>query len=64
MTKRLYKKSDSAFICGVCSGLADYLDTDVSLIRLGTAILALGSLGSMALIYLLAATILPDKNEL
>ena len=36
--KRL-TKGHTKMICGVCSGLAEYLNVDVTLVRLGTAVL-------------------------
>ncbi len=33
--KRLYKDKEDAMICGVCSGIARYLNIDPSVVRLG-----------------------------
>lgn len=30
-TKKLYKKSSDKMLCGVCSGIADYLNIDKTL---------------------------------
>ena len=39
--KRLYKSSRNKKICGVCGGIAEYLNMDPTVIRLITAIIAL-----------------------
>ncbi|MBR1864132.1 MAG: PspC domain-containing protein [Ruminococcus sp.] len=62
MEKRLYKKTNGQMICGVCNGVADYLNADVSLVRLAAVIAACVSFGTVALIYLAAAVILPEFN--
>ena len=62
MDKKLYKMEQGKKICGVCAGLADYLKMDVSLLRLiWVAVTLCGSIGFW--IYLAAAIILPEKNQ-
>ncbi|MBR1663216.1 MAG: PspC domain-containing protein [Ruminococcus sp.] len=61
--KRLYKVSDKKMICGVCQGLAEYFNADVSLVRIATVLVAC-MWGSGLLAYIVAAIILPDKNSL
>jgi phage shock protein PspC (stress-responsive transcriptional regulator) len=39
--KRLYRNSSAGRIAGVCAGIADYLDTDVTLVRLGWVVLSI-----------------------
>jgi len=61
MKKRLYKSSNKK-ICGVCAGIADYFDIDVSLVRLGWILFtALGGSGIIA--YIVAALVMPQKDE-
>ena len=56
--KRL-TKGHTKMICGVCSGLAEYLNVDVTLVRLGTAVLtAVWGTGLVA--YIGAAIIMPE----
>ena len=38
-TKRLYLMLDTGFIGGVCSGIATFFDTDVTLVRIGVTLL-------------------------
>lgn len=59
--KVLYKNSENKMICGVCAGLAEYFNMDVSVIRLITVLLAF-SVGSGVIAYLVAAVILPEKS--
>lgn len=60
MDKRLYKSNENRMIDGVCGGIAEYLDMDPTLIRLGWVLFcALGGSGIIA--YIIAAIIIPKK---
>lgn len=63
MSKKLYKISDQKKIAGVCAGIAEYLDIDVTVIRIITLVLIL-CLGTGLLAYIACALIMPDKNTL
>ena len=39
--KRLFRKSAAGRIAGVCAGIAEYLDTDVTLVRLAWVVLSI-----------------------
>ena len=55
--KRLTKGNDT-IICGVCSGIANYLNIDPTLIRLGwVALTFLGGSGVVA--YIICAIVMP-----
>ena len=60
--KRLYKKEDGKKIAGVCGGIAEYLDIDPTLIRLGWALFCLAG-GSGFLIYIVAAAVMPKESD-
>lgn len=61
--KKLYKNSSEGKICGVCAGLAEYLNLDVTVVRiLWILFIALG--GSGILIYFICALVMPDKRDL
>ena len=63
--RRLVRKPESGRIAGVCSGIADYLDTDVTLVRLAWVILSIvpgGFIGGV-ICYLAAWIIMPESNE-
>ena len=60
--KKLYKVEEGKMICGVCTGLAEYLRVDVNLVRI-LAIVG-GFCGGAGLIaYVAAAILLPFKDE-
>lgn len=61
MNKKLYRKPEGQMICGVCTGLAEYFDQDVTLIRLIAVVTGLFS-GAGILAYIIAAIIMPVGN--
>lgn len=60
--KKLYRNEDEAIFAGVCSGLADYFDIDVILMRVIFVLLVLGG-GSGILIYIVLWIVTPVKNQ-
>ena len=60
--KKLCKSNTNKKICGVCGGIAEYLNADPTLIRLAFAVIALAA-GSGILAYYLAALIMPEAVE-
>lgn len=60
MEKRLYRDELNKKIAGVCAGLAEYLNVDVTIVRVIFA-LALVLKGSGALVYLVLWVVLPKK---
>lgn len=61
--KNLYKNSEKGKISGVCAGISEILNADVTLIRVITFLLC-WFYGTGLLIYILLACLLPDKDEL
>lgn len=60
MHKKLYKSRDNKTIAGVCGGLADYFEIDVTIVRLiWIAFLLMGGSGILA--YIIAALVIPDE---
>ena len=60
--KKLCKSNTNKKICGVCGGIAEYLNADPTLIRLAfVAIAAIA--GSGVLAYILAALIMPEAQK-
>ncbi|HRD01278.1 MAG TPA: PspC domain-containing protein [Candidatus Saccharicenans sp.] len=60
MAKKLYRSTKQKMLGGVCGGLAEYFDLDVSLIRLifvGLALLT--AILPMVLFYLIAWLVIP-----
>lgn len=62
MSKRLYRSSLDKQLGGVCGGVADYLDIDPSLVRIG-AILLLFVGGTGFLAYLVAWLVIPLDTD-
>ncbi len=58
--KRLYKDRQKQMLCGVCAGVAEYFNIDVTLVRLLFVALGLAG-GSGVLFYIIAAVVMPDK---
>lgn len=60
--KRLYRSNDNKMLCGVCGGIAEYLNVDPTLIRLIWAILTF-AFGLSIIVYIIAAFIIPARPE-
>lgn len=62
--KKLYRNVSNKKLAGVCSGLADYVDFDVTIIRLIWAGLTLftGFFPGIAL-YIIAMIVIPSNNS-
>ena len=58
--RRLYRLREGKKIFGVCNGLADAFDLDPTLVRIGFFIAFLFSVGTVTLIYLFMAFVMPD----
>lgn len=59
--KKLYRSSENKKICGVCAGLAEYFDLDVTIMRL-IFLLLLFVMGGGLLAYLICALVMPVKK--
>ena len=58
--KKLYKSTRDRKLSGVCGGLAEYLNMDVSLVRLLWVLFVICG-GSGIIAYILAAIIIPEE---
>lgn len=62
MAKRLYRIEDGKILCGVCGGIAEYINLDPNVVRLGFVLLGcVGGTGLLA--YIIAAIIVPSKSK-
>ncbi|AFM41353.1 putative stress-responsive transcriptional regulator [Desulfosporosinus acidiphilus SJ4] len=62
MARRLYRSSQDRQLGGVCGGIAEYLDLDPSLVRIGALLLLIvGGTGFLA--YLVAWLIIPSEKK-
>lgn len=60
--KRLYRSRKNRMIAGVAGGLAEYLDTDPTVIRLAFALsILLGGAGILA--YFIMWIVMPEEPE-
>lgn len=62
MAKKLYRSRRDSKLFGVCGGIAEYFDTDSTVVRLIAIILLFVSFGWAVLIYLAAAFIMPQDD--
>ena len=60
--KKLCKSNKNRKICGVCGGIAEYLNADPTLIRLAFVVISMAA-GSGLLAYIVAALIMPEASE-
>jgi phage shock protein PspC (stress-responsive transcriptional regulator) len=60
MVKRLYRSRTQRMLGGVCGGLAEYLDSDPTIIRLLWVIF--GFVGAGFLAYFFAWIIVPERD--
>jgi phage shock protein PspC (stress-responsive transcriptional regulator) len=60
--KRLYRIRDGAMIAGICSGLAAYLNVDVSVVRILTLIGGFITGGWLLLVYVVAMFLIPSAH--
>ncbi len=59
--KKLYRSNTNKMICGVCQGIAEYINIDPTVIRLLWVIFSIFGVG--ILVYIVAAIIMPIKEE-
>ena len=62
MNDRLYRSVDDRVLAGVCAGLADRLDLDPALVRIGYAILDLVTgIFPMLVLYVIMVVVIPEE---
>ena len=64
--RKLERRSATGRVAGVCSGIAEYVDTDVTLIRLAWVVLSIvpGSVIGGIVAYFAAWLVMPDADKL
>lgn len=63
MSKKLYKIRREAKLSGVCAGVAEFFDIDVTIIRVMWLFSVL-CLGTGLLLYIIMAIVLPYETEI
>ena len=62
MEKKLYRSRTDKKLAGVCAGLAEYLNMDVTLVRLLWALITVFA-GAGLIAYIVCALVIPEKPE-
>jgi phage shock protein C len=63
MTKKLYRSIDQKMLAGICGGLAEYFDIDVSIVRLmlvGAALVT--AVLPMFFFYIISWIVIPQEQ--
>ncbi|WP_205471436.1 PspC domain-containing protein [Nocardioides sp. SYSU D00038] len=63
MPRRLVRRTDDRVFGGICSGIAEYVGMDVTLVRLLTVVLAVVGFGSVVLAYLVGWVLIPSVDK-
>ncbi|MFC4023833.1 PspC domain-containing protein [Oceanobacillus longus] len=62
--KRLYRSTSNKMMSGVLGGLGEYFNIDATILRLIFVVLLIPSFMTFALVYLVAALIIPKEEEI
>lgn len=60
--RKLYKSKTDRKICGVCGGVAEYLNVDSTIVRIALVLFCLAG-GSGVIAYLIAALVIPEEPD-
>ena len=62
--KKQLRRSNDRMVAGVCAGIADYFDVDVTLVRIGYVLISMISAAFPGiLVYIIAWIIMPEDND-
>lgn len=61
--KKLYRSMNQKMIAGVCGGIAEYFNIDVTFVRIAFALLGFAYFSSLA-VYIVLAIIIPQEPSL
>lgn len=61
--KKLYRSMDDRKLAGVCGGLGEHFKIDPTIIRLGFIASLFFSAGTMVIVYIIAAVIIPNRID-
>lgn len=62
--KKLFRSKTNKQLCGVCGGLAEYLNVDATVIRMIVVIVSIfTAIVGALLIYFIAAIIIPEEPD-
>jgi phage shock protein C len=60
--KKLTRIPEGKMVAGVCTGLADYLSIDVSLVRVGVAVVSFITGGAGVIAYIVGMIVIPERG--
>ena len=60
MEKKLYRSTTDKKLCGVCGGIAEYVNIDPTVVRLLWVLVSVFGGGGI-LAYIIAALVIPEK---
>lgn len=60
--KKLYKSVKDKKLCGVCAGVADYLDLDPTMVRIVWTLITM-FWGTGLVLYIIAALVMDDNPD-
>lgn len=63
MDKRLFRNEYDKVVGGVCSGIAEYMEVDVTIIRLLFALSTIFLVGTGILVYIIMWIVVPPNND-
>lgn len=61
--RKLYRSSQDKMLAGICGGLGEMFSVDSTMIRLVVAALALFTLGTAVVVYILGWIIIPEGRQ-
>jgi len=61
--RKLYRSSHDKMLAGICGGLGEMFSVDSTMIRLVVAALALFTLGTAVVVYILGWIIIPEGRQ-
>lgn len=59
--RKLYRSRTDKVLSGLCGGIAAWLGTSSTLVRLATVVMALFSFGTVLLVYILCSWVVPSE---
>ena len=62
--KKLVRSKVNRMLCGVCGGIGEYLNVDPTIVRLIWLLCSVASCGTGLLIYIVAAIVIPEDNDI
>lgn len=62
--RKLTRSTTNRSICGVCGGIGEYINIDPTIIRIIWIFCSLTSCGTGLIVYLIAALVIPEPDNL